>query len=496
MAELAAPKPIANRRGPLEIIVDRVWRFFCSVRAAIWEVSILAVLVLIGTLRGSSVPRWIADAIPATEGIVDRWYAWDTFKSLPFALNLAVLTIAITICTINRAPGIWQSIAQPTVTTTHGFIRSAELSMTTSSNKSPDEFAADLQSTLTSRKYRVLTQPHNGEIHLFADRYRFGKLGTFPFHLALILILIGGIVGNRYGFRDNQFVIAETATRAVGHGTGLSVKLLDFQDSYNELGQASEYRSDLVLYDGDKEVKRQSITVNNPMTYRSTVFYQSSFGPAVELHITDSAGNTLFDGPLALGVDFTARENPDAPAGIIDIVPLNKRVFVITPDTNPFNAPELDRLKLKSGQIFVQVRELTGEVNPNVMPPSAVVAQGEPLAVGDLNVTFVRESQWSLMQVANNPGIPIFWLAAFLMIGGLGIVFYFPHRRIRAIVSSRPGGGSTAAMAPMAKRDWSGRRVFEQLAMSINKQMNGAWQLHEREVRLQSDKVASDRATS
>ncbi len=52
------------RNAPLETAVDRVWRFFCSVRAAVVEIAILAVLVLIGTLRGSSVPRAIADNIP------------------------------------------------------------------------------------------------------------------------------------------------------------------------------------------------------------------------------------------------------------------------------------------------------------------------------------------------------------------------------------------------------------------------------------------------
>ena len=45
------------RNAPIETAVDRVWRFFCSVRAAVVEIAILAVLVLIGTLRGSSVPR-------------------------------------------------------------------------------------------------------------------------------------------------------------------------------------------------------------------------------------------------------------------------------------------------------------------------------------------------------------------------------------------------------------------------------------------------------
>jgi cytochrome c biogenesis protein len=496
MAEIAAQPPVANRRGPLEIVVDRIWRFFCSVRAAIWEVSILAVLVLIGTLRGSEVPQWIANSIPATQGIVDRWYAWDVFKSLPFAAILGVLAVAITICTINRAPGLWQSIAQPTIKTTHGFIRNAELSLTTSSSKTRDELATDVQAELSKRRYRVLTEEHNGETHIYADRYRFGKLGTFPFHLALIMILIGGIVGNRYGFRENQFVVAENQTMPVGHGTGLSVYLADFQDSYNEMGQPIEYRSDLVLYKGDKEVKRQSITVNNPMTYGSTVVYQSSFGPAVVLKVTDAAGNTLYDSALPVGLNFIAPGNPDAPAGVIDLVPVQKRLFVITPDSNPFNAPELDKLKLRSGQISVVVQDLSGQSNPGVMPPNTVVNQGQPASVDGLNVTFVRESQWSLMQVANNPGIPIFWAAALLMIGGLAVVFYFPHRRIRAIISARAAGGSEAAMAPMAKRDWSARRSFEQLAMSINSRSGGAWSLRERGDELHSTRAASTSAAS
>ena len=494
MAEIAVQPPVANRRRPLEIVVDRIWRFFCSVRAAVWEVAILAVLVLIGTLRGSEVPQWIANLVPPAQGVVDRWYAWDVYKSLPFALILGVLAIAITVCTLNRAPGLWQSIAHPTVTTTHGFIRSADVSLTTSSDLHRDELAADLQQSLTSRRYRVLTEHRNGEVHVYGDRFRYGKLGTFPFHLALIMILIGGIVGNRYGFRDNQFVVAESSTEQVGHGTGLSVYLEDFQDTYTELGQASEYRSDLVLYENGEEVKRQSITVNNPMTYGSTVFYQSSFGPAVVLQITDSAGNILHDGPLSLGVDYTARENPDAPAGVLDIVPANKRIYVITPDSNPRNEPERDQLKLRSGQIFVQVQDLRSTTN--AQPQTAVVNQGAPLAIGDLTITFVRESQWSLMQVARNPGIPIFWAATLLMIGGLAIVFYFPHRRIRGIVSERPGGGSVAALAPMAKRDWSARRSFEQLASSINSQSRGAWHLQMRGDGLQSVATAPEGSSS
>src|SRR3954462_4261265 len=110
MTELAIAKPESRRRGPLEIGVDRVWRFFCSVRAAVWEVAILALLVLIGTLTGSEVPHWIGQLVPPLNPLMDRWYAWNVFRSLPFAFMLGLISVAIMICTLNRAPAMWQSI--------------------------------------------------------------------------------------------------------------------------------------------------------------------------------------------------------------------------------------------------------------------------------------------------------------------------------------------------------------------------------------------------
>jgi len=120
----------SSGRSPVEIGIDRVWRFFCSVRAAVAEIALLAILVLVGTLRGSEVPRWIADAIPATQPLVDRWYAWDVYRSVPFAVLLAVIAIAIAICTINRVPGIWQTITHPVVRTSASYLNRSEASAT------------------------------------------------------------------------------------------------------------------------------------------------------------------------------------------------------------------------------------------------------------------------------------------------------------------------------------------------------------------------------
>ncbi len=382
--------------------------------------------------------------------------AVGALHSFPFMFMLGLIAVAIAICTINRAPSIWHSIANPTITTTRGFIRNAEVSASYTLAGERDDVANRVIDTLRRRRYRVASQIHNDEVHIYADRFRWGKLGTFPFHLALILILVGGIIGARYGFRDTMFVVPEGSTRAIGHGTGLSVQVTKFTDTYRENGQAKEYRSDLVLLKDGKPVKSGSITVNHPMTYRNVVVYQASFGQAATMRITDAAGNVLYDDSVELGAPWFAAGNPEAPAGIIDLPQIGMQLNVIAPDNNPSSMPALDKLHLGSGEMYLQLRTRAGEVTP----AESRIAQGQTVSLADLRVTFVRERQFSLMQVSNNPGIPIFWLSAFLMVGGLAVVFYFPHRRLRGIVSRTAGGSVTAALAPLAKRDWSAKREF------------------------------------
>lgn len=465
MTDTSLQQPAVRPRALPEMVVDRIWRFFCSVRAAVVEIIILAVLVLIGTLRGSSVPQSLADAVPVTAPLVERWYAWDVFRSLPFAGILTILAIAITICTMNRAPGIWLAIAHPTITTTHGFLRNAEVSARFSSEATAPAFAQEIQNAMRASGFRTLTEERNGEIHLYGDRWRFSRLATFPFHLALILILVGGIVGAAWGFREEALIIPEGSIRDLGHGTGLSVRLDDFSEVYREDGSPLIYRSDIAIMEDGEAIHSGSMTVNNPLTFGDIVFYQSGFGQAVSLTVEDQNGAVLYDDSLPLG-PFRSRLNEDAPAARMDLVPAGVALSIVAPDENPANAPEKDTLNLRPGEMFFMIRPL-GPDSPLDMPIGATVSQGESIKLGDLTLTFVRERRFSVLQVARNPGIPIFIAASILLVGGLAVTFYFPHRRVRGIVRSTPRG-SEAHLAPIARRDWSARRVFQQLVTRVS----------------------------
>lgn len=442
-------------------VVERIWRFFCSVRAAFYEIVFLAILVLIGTLKGSVIPAQIPRFVPALEPLVMRWYAFDVFHSLIFSLTLALITVAITVCTINRVPGIWQTLAHPTVRTTRQFFSAAEAAVVVRSPASPEAVADELMTILRSRRYRVLSERRGGEIHIYADKQRWGKLGTFPFHLALILLLIGGIVGSEFGFREPMFSVAEGETRDVGRGTNLRVQLERFVDTYSQIGSPTEYRSDIILFDGPREVRRDSLTVNNPLTYHDITFYQSSFGQAAQIKVSDRNGTTAFAGSVPF--EYVSRSNGDAPAAIVELPAHRLRLELFFPNLRLDAKPEVGAIKLQSGELYAQARD--ARTNAKVAE-GAVITQGRTARVAGLDVRFVRERRFTLLQVAYNPGIPILFAAAFLLVFGLTITFAFPHRRLRALVTG-PGTSAEALLAPMAKRDWGGQRDFMRTVEAI-----------------------------
>lgn len=459
--------PDKKTRSTLEIVVDKIWRFFTSVRNAIYEIAFLTLLVLIGTLRGSSVPQWIADAVPALQPFVDRWYAWDVFRSGLFAATLAVIAVAIVICTLNRVPGIWATITHPKVTTTRGFINNAEMNAVYTTPRAETEVFGQIEGILKGKRYRMLTEKVGDETHFYADKNRFSNLGTFPFHLGLILILVGGIVASVFGFRDNEFVVPEGSRRNVGHGTGLSVELNRFRDDWSAVGVPVDYRSDITIYENGDPVKTGSVRVNAPLSYRNATFYQSSFGNAAQMTIVDSGGNVVYSDATDLGL-FTKRDNPDAPAGIIRLPGEGMQLILIGPDSDPMSQPELDTMGLQSGQLWVSMESLGDSTDVSGSGAEGIVlAQGQPQRVGDYIVTFERESRFTVLQVGYNPAIPIFLIASFWLLGGLMITFYFPHRRVRGIISSDESGTS-ARMAPLSKRDWSGKREFFTVVEKLN----------------------------
>ena len=241
----------AFARGPA-LITERLWGFFTSVRVALW---------LIGTdnwLDTGRNPRAInlaglfgAPRSPLND-LMQRWATWAVWESPLFLLTLILLAVSI-VCggMLNRWPGIRQRIWRPGIRTSPGFFRAVKQRETICVSDVETGVAA-FRDTLRTRHYRVISQQDaQGAVHCYADKNRYSLLATYPFHLGLVVLMVGAMIAATLGWREIGFLVPDGATRAIGHGTGLSVRNHAFVDSYYDDGRAKDYYTDLdILKDG------------------------------------------------------------------------------------------------------------------------------------------------------------------------------------------------------------------------------------------------------
>jgi cytochrome c biogenesis protein len=156
------------------------------------------------------------------------------------------------------------------------------------------------------------------------------------------------------------------------------------------------------------------------------------------------------------GVPLAYSTSDGARYGILPIpnTPYNAEIQATTGGSDPF---------IKPGQ--VQFGIYTSGASS--FADAAVIDQGTPAQVGDLTVTFERESQFTGLNVARDPGVPLIWIGSALLFIGFLIRFMVPHKRIWARIVSRPNGGAVVGLATLAQKDVTAGTEFEHLVSDI-----------------------------
>jgi cytochrome c biogenesis protein len=258
-----------------------------SARLAVTLLSLVALTVLIGAWcpQESQVglQKVIDEFGEQTAQVLSKWGITDIFHTPWFLILIAMLTVNLIAASFQRVFPKLRLLTKPLpflpAQAIEKLPNSQKLVLKTSKEKALEQ----LESTLRKRLYFVKRK----DFSLVAEQGKIGRLAPTVTHIGLLSLLVGVTITSWTGFGGFQpvpvdgsltFGDSEHSKLWIGKLPQWRVKVNETHREDYETGEPKQWYSDLSVIDGSgKEVKRQQISVNNPLTYDGVDIYQSSW---------------------------------------------------------------------------------------------------------------------------------------------------------------------------------------------------------------------------
>ncbi|MYJ57752.1 MAG: hypothetical protein F4088_02420 [Chloroflexi bacterium] len=300
-----------------------IWRRLTSVKWAIGLILAAALFSAVGVII-PQVPPQLADIPEQVEihieaqrptwgGFTDvlaefPWFyetnggVFNLYKQPYWYAVVALVALAISVCTVSRAPPIWRTVRRPPRRVNAAYFDRARHRAAASIGQDEQEGVARDQvvARLRAARYRVEeVSATDGEVMLFADRYGWAQLATFVTHLALLLLL-GATLVTKFAGEEYQFWGAEGESHILfppgDDRAQVQVIVDDAVARFADNGQALDFRSFVRVAEGGREVGGGEVTVNGPVHAAGYRVHQAAYWEhGAELRVFDhSSGQLLY----------------------------------------------------------------------------------------------------------------------------------------------------------------------------------------------------------
>lgn len=425
-----------------------LWDGFASLRLTIVLLLLLAATSILGTL----IPQ---NEAPATYRAIfgDTGYRFfraldlfDMYHSWWFQILVLLLAVNLIVCSAERISRQWALLAGKLPPPEPRRFEGVEARMTFEAPQDPAALAALFEPLIRRRVGRVEGRgTETGGRFLFAESGRWSRWGVYAVHGSVLLLLLGGLIGSRFGF-DGFVNIPEGETvqtiqlRNTGERIRLpfAIRCESFQVSFYPSGAPSEFRSRLVILEEGREVLRRDILVNDPLEYRGITIYQSSYGtlPGREVRLSFTSRDT--------GMVYTREMKPGdefaIPEGLGTFVLLDQR-----PNASFRGSPVGDAFV---GRLVPPQGEPVEVLLPIRFPTFDRMRRGEVV----IAVEEVKQRYSTGLQVNRDPGVPVVYAGFVLMLIGCYVTFFRSHRQVGLRLEPH-GGGSRVSLAMTANKN-------------------------------------------
>jgi len=459
--DAAAPTPEDPDVGDVSIgdFFRRLYQITYSKVIGLIIILVFAVLVLVGVLVEQA-PAGTYDTAEGQQAFLTsmqgRFGGWTTildflgffrvFTSPLFLVVTVCLAISITGCTTHRIPKLWGNFRHPRTNVSARFFEAARYKADLATGLPDNRAITVATEQLKKRRYRVIP---SGESGLFADKFSWSGFGTVTAHISFLVILAAFVVTWLWGFQQLLNVTVGGDPVAVGGNSGLTVQATTFDMPTDDTGRPLDYVSHLVLRQGDTVVAEQDVRVNSPLAYAGFQFHQTTYGLAVDVIAKNAQGGIEFQGAVPMD---SQSDDGTISYGTFRLPARGVSIDVLTAASGQTNA------QLPPGSAaFAVYRD--GEDQPMGMN---TVTQGQAATVGDLTLTFVRESQYTGITAKSDPGAILIWIGSALLVIGMTVTFTCRPRRVWL----RADGG-VLYLASSDKEDAGLRQHFNDLANAV-----------------------------
>lgn len=406
-------------------------RILRSIRLAIGLILVLAIVSLIGIFIPQIPPElsaspegyawWIENVAYGELGelvyMLGPLGLFRIFHSFWFIGASVLLMLNILVCSICRVGTLRTGSRKAVVNSDADFYKQGKYIYESLSTLPIEELGEVVRVTLKRYRYSINEGEKPGNINFAGDKHNISTWGGLFVHLSLLLIVIGVLAGALFGFHNDSFVIVEGSTRSIGNETGLSIHLKSFTDEYWSDGTPKDYRSVLDIYKNDEIVQSGIVRVNHPLVFQGIRIHQGSFGPAVKLQVSDAAGNVVFKDNVVMA-GMKEEDSLKRPEGVANLPGSGYNIIILGSAVNgadPYISEDETGI-----EFYDESMGLIGWL---------VLDNHTPQQLGELYFS-VENMQYSGFMVSKDPRVPFVWTAAFLFLFGLGMKFYFPHRKI------------------------------------------------------------------
>ncbi len=455
-------------------IVDKVWKFFSSVTLAVIVFSIISVTSIVGTIieQQAEPERNIKllakffgeSAAPSIYKALDAMNFTDMFNSWWFLALLFIFAANLIICSIDRLPRIWKIVREPVKPIREEQFKSCpkkELVIKASADKAE-------QSVIEALKKMGFGHSKKDSGQIFAEKGRYSRLGVYVTHLSILFILIGAVIGMKFGFNAGLNLLEGTSSRVAYKSNGqefplgFEIRCDDFDVSfYPDSERPKEFKSWLTVIDQGREVMKKEIEVNSPLRYKGITFYQSSYGftpnkdAVFKFTVTASNGKSedigvKFGQPFAIpGTGLTGVVADFSPALGVDE---QGRLFTYAEAmVNPAVFIEV------SGGGKAKFRQWILRRFPETWKTAA----------GNIEFKDLWGVQYTGLQVRKDPGVWVVYLGCVIMALGLYAAFFMSHARIWIKLNAEKGGTRLTIASSINKNRIAFDRKIEKMMADL-----------------------------